>query len=45
MATSIAHKGLIVGAKVQAITMLDILLDPDGRRKYGIITTTYRLKR
>jgi aminobenzoyl-glutamate utilization protein B len=29
MATPIAHKGAIVGAKVQALTMLDILLHPD----------------
>src|SRR5258708_7526489 len=28
MATPIAHKGVIVGAKVQAMTMLDILLHP-----------------
>jgi len=29
MATPIAHKGVIVGAKVQAMTMLDILLHPE----------------
>jgi len=29
MATPIAHKGVIAGAKVQAMTMLDILLKPD----------------
>jgi aminobenzoyl-glutamate utilization protein B len=29
MATPIAHKGVIVGAKVQAMTMLDILLNPN----------------
>jgi len=29
MATPIAHKGVIVGAKVQAMTMLDILVHPD----------------
>src|SRR5437016_3335471 len=29
MATPIAHKGVIVGAKVQALTMLDILLHPE----------------
>jgi aminobenzoyl-glutamate utilization protein B len=29
MATPIAHKGVIAGAKVQAMTMLDILLHPD----------------
>lgn len=29
MATPIAHKGATAGAKVQALTMLDILLDPD----------------
>ncbi len=29
MATPIAHKGVITGAKVQAMTMLDILLHPE----------------
>lgn len=29
MATPIAHKGVIAGAKVQALTILDILLHPD----------------
>ncbi|HME10117.1 MAG TPA: peptidase dimerization domain-containing protein, partial [Bryobacteraceae bacterium] len=29
MATPIAHKGVIAGAKVQALTMLDILLHPE----------------
>ena len=29
MATPIAHKGVIAGAKAQAMTMLDILTDPD----------------
>ena len=29
MATPIAHKGVVVGAKVQAMTMLDILLHPE----------------
>jgi aminobenzoyl-glutamate utilization protein B len=29
MATPIAHKGVIVGAKVQAMTMIDILLHPE----------------
>ena len=29
MATPIAHKGTTAGAKVQALTMLDILLDPN----------------
>src|SRR5579871_4831541 len=29
MATPIAHKGVIAGAKVQAMTMLDILLNPE----------------
>jgi len=28
MATPVAHKGVIAGAKVQAMTILDILLDP-----------------
>ena len=28
MATPIAHKGVVVGAKAQAMTMLDILLTP-----------------
>ncbi|HEV2201855.1 MAG TPA: amidohydrolase [Bryobacteraceae bacterium] len=29
MATPIAHKGIVAGAKVQAMTMLDILLHPE----------------
>ena len=29
MATPIAHKGVIAGAKVQALTLLDLLLDPE----------------
>ena len=29
MATPIAHKGVVAGAKVQAMTMLDILLRPE----------------
>jgi aminobenzoyl-glutamate utilization protein B len=29
MATPIAHKGVIAGAKVQAMTMLDILFHPE----------------
>src|SRR5207245_2099963 len=29
MATPIAHKGVVAGAKVQAMTMLDMLLHPD----------------
>src|SRR5215472_6337054 len=29
MATPIAYKGVIAGAKVQALTMLDILMHPD----------------
>ncbi len=29
MATPIAHKGVIAGAKVQAMTMLDILVHPE----------------
>lgn len=29
MATPIAHKGVIAGAKVQAMTMMDLLLHPD----------------
>jgi aminobenzoyl-glutamate utilization protein B len=28
MATPIAHKGVVAGAKVQAMTMLDLLLTP-----------------
>ena len=28
MATPIAHKGVVAGAKVQALTLLDILLTP-----------------
>lgn len=33
MATPIAHKGVVAGAKVQAMTMLDILLHPDLVKK------------
>jgi aminobenzoyl-glutamate utilization protein B len=33
MATPIAHKGVVVGAKVQALTMLDILLHPEVTEK------------
>jgi aminobenzoyl-glutamate utilization protein B len=33
MATPIAHKGVVAGAKVQAMTVLDILLHPDLVRK------------
>ena len=33
MATPIAHKGVIAGAKVQAMTMLDILLHPELVKK------------
>src|SRR6202035_3500769 len=29
MATPIAHKGVVAGAKVQAMTMLDIVLHPE----------------
>jgi aminobenzoyl-glutamate utilization protein B len=29
MATPIAHKGIIAGAKVQAMTLLDLLINPD----------------
>jgi aminobenzoyl-glutamate utilization protein B len=29
MATPIAHKGVLAGAKVQALTMLDLLLHPE----------------
>jgi aminobenzoyl-glutamate utilization protein B len=29
MATPIAHKGVVAGAKVQAMTMLDILMRPE----------------
>jgi len=29
MATPIAHKGVLAGAKVQAMTMMDILLHPE----------------
>jgi hypothetical protein len=31
MATPIAHKGALAGAKVQALTMLDLLHDAEGR--------------
>ena len=42
MATPIAHKGVIAGAKVQAMTMLDILLDlprddVDERHQHGCV--------
>jgi aminobenzoyl-glutamate utilization protein B len=33
MATPIAHKGVVAGAKVQALTMLDILLHPEITEK------------
>jgi aminobenzoyl-glutamate utilization protein B len=33
MATPIAHKGVVAGAKVQALTMLDILLHPEVTEK------------
>ena len=33
MATPIAHKGVVAGAKVQAMTMLDLLLHPELVRK------------
>jgi aminobenzoyl-glutamate utilization protein B len=29
MATPIAHKGVVAGAKVQAMTMLDVLMRPE----------------
>ncbi len=35
MATPIAHKGVVAGAKVQALTLLDILLTPD------VVTTAW----
>lgn len=48
MATPIAHKGVVAGAKVQAMTMLDILLTPqvvadawDYFRNVQTRTTTY----
>ena len=37
MATPIAHKGVVAGAKVQAMTMLDILTHPElVRRRVGL---------
>ena len=49
MATPIAHKGVVAGAKVQAMTMLDILLHPelvekawDYFRNVQLKTATYR---
>ena len=43
MATPIAHKGVIAGAKVQAMTMLDILLHPElVDRTRGTTSTTCR---
>jgi aminobenzoyl-glutamate utilization protein B len=48
MATPIAHKGVIAGAKVQAMTMLDILLHPELVRKawdyYNIQTKDIKYK-
>ena len=49
MATPIAHKGVIAGAKVQALTMLDLLMKPtlisDAKRYFTDVqtkTVTYR---
>ena len=43
MATPIAHKGVIAGAKVQALTLLDLLLKPtlvsDARRYFTDVQT------
>jgi aminobenzoyl-glutamate utilization protein B len=43
MATPIAHKGVIAGAKVQALTVLDLLLQPtlvsDARRYFTDVQT------
>ena len=36
MATPIAHKGVIVGAKVQAMTILDILASRTGEAGLGL---------
>jgi aminobenzoyl-glutamate utilization protein B len=33
MATPIAHKGVVAGAKAQAMTMIDILTDPEIVKK------------
>ena len=33
MATPIAHKGVVAGAKVQAMTLLDLMLQPKARRR------------
>ena len=44
MATPIAHKGVVAAAKVQALTMLDFLLQPDGLKGRGIISETFRPK-
>jgi aminobenzoyl-glutamate utilization protein B len=43
MATPIAHKGVIAGAKVQALTVLDLLLNPtlvsDAKRYFTDVQT------
>jgi aminobenzoyl-glutamate utilization protein B len=43
MATPIAHKGVVAGAKVQALTLLDLLLKPtlisDARRYFTDVQT------
>ena len=45
MATPIAHKGATAGAKVQAMTMLDLLLTPRARRRRrGTTSATVQTK-
>jgi aminobenzoyl-glutamate utilization protein B len=44
MATPIAHKGAIAGAKVQALTMLDLLLHPELVQQAHEYFTTVQTK-
>jgi aminobenzoyl-glutamate utilization protein B len=48
MATPIAHKGVVAGAKVQAMTMLDILLQPqllkDANEYFAVQTKDVKYK-
>ena len=45
MATPIAHKGIHVGAKVMAMTILDLMTRPDSSRRRGTTSTTSRPRR
>ena len=44
MATPVAHKGVVAGAKVQAMTILDLLLKPELVKQAGNISPTCRRK-